>query len=159
VVLGQLVVAVGADQQAGQGGHPPAQVADDLEGGVVGPVEVLDEHHRRAGGQLAVDGVEDGVAPGPAVDGRGQGPAGLAGHVPERPEGARGGEVVADAGQHPGPRPGRGRERPDQAGLADAGLARDQHHRPTAPAGPVQRLPQPAELGVPFQQAPRHGDD
>jgi len=122
-------------------------------------VQVLDDHHRRARGQLAVDGVEDGVAPRPRVDGRGQGAAGLAGHVAERAEGARRSQVVADPGQHPGPRPGGRGERPDQAGLADAGLAGDQHHRAAAPAGGVERLPQPSELGVPFQQTPHHGHD
>jgi hypothetical protein len=49
--------------------------------------------------------------------------------------------------------------RADQAGLADRGLAGDQHHRAATPAGPAQGLPQPAELGVTLEQGRRHAHD
>jgi hypothetical protein len=122
-------------------------------------VEVLDEHHRRLGGQLPVDGVEDGVALGSGVGGRDQGAAAGPGHVPERAEGPGRAQVVADPGEHPGLGPGGLGEGADQGGLADPGLARDQHHRPATPAGPAEGLAQAAELGVPLEQSRPHGHD
>jgi len=122
-------------------------------------VEVLDDHHRRPGGQLPVDGVEDGVALGGGVGGRHQGAPAGPGHVPERAEGAGRAQVVADPGEHPGLGPGDGGEGPDQGRLADPGLARDQHHRPAAPAGPAEGVAQAAELGVTLEQSRPHGHD
>jgi hypothetical protein len=122
-------------------------------------VEVLDDHHRRPGGQLAVDGLEHGVALGSGVGGRDQGAAAGPGHVPERAQGAGRAQVVADPGEHPGLAPGGVGEGTDQGGLADAGLARDQHHRPAAPAGPVEGVAESAELGVTLEQSRPHGHD
>jgi hypothetical protein len=122
-------------------------------------VEVLDDHHRRLGGQLAVDGVEHHVALGGGVGGRDQGPAAGPGHVPERAKGAGCPQVVADPGEHPGPAPGGVGECADQGGLADAGLARDQHHRPPAPAGAAEGVAEAAELGVTLEQSRPHGHD
>jgi len=120
-------------------------------------VEVLDEQHRGPGGQLPVDGVEDGVALGSCVGRRDQGAAPGPGHVPERVKGPGRAQVVADPGEHPGP--GGVGEGPDQGGLADPGLARDQHHRPAAPAGPAEGVVQAAELGVTLEQSRPHGHD
>jgi hypothetical protein len=151
MVVAQLVVAVGEHQHAGQGRDSPGQVAEHVQGGVVGPVDVLDDHRRRPAGQLLVHGPEHRVPAGDLVDGLGQGPVGVVGHVPERAQGPRRHQVVAGAHQHPD-RPGRllG-ERPDQAGLADPGLTGDEHGRASTLPGPPERLPQPTKLGVPLQ--------
>jgi hypothetical protein len=151
MVVAQLVVAVGQQQHAGQGRDPPGQVADHVKGGVVGPVDVLDDHHRRPAGQLPVDGAEHGVASGHRLHRPGQGAAGPTGHVPERAEGARCDQVVAGADEHPGVGRRLPCERPDEAGLADPGLARDEHDRAATLHGSPERLPQPAKLGVPLQ--------
>jgi hypothetical protein len=153
-----LVVAVGEHQQAGQLGDAPGQPADHVQGGVVGPVQVLDHQQRRPAGQLPVQGVQDPVAVGAGLQGRGQGAAAGPGHVAERAQGPRGGQVVAHADQRPDP-PRGGGQLPDQAGLADAGLAGDQRHRAVAPTGPVQRRPQAAQLGVTLEQSGPHGLD
>jgi hypothetical protein len=50
----------------------------------------------------AVDGAEHGVPPGHRLQRPGQGAAGAAGHVPERPQGPRRRQVVAGPHQHPG---------------------------------------------------------
>ena len=156
VLAAQLVLAVGEHQHAGQVRDPPGQVAEHVKGGVVGPVDVLDQHHRRAAGQLLVHGPEHRVPPGSRLDGRGQRRRGPAGHVPERPKGPRGDQVVAAPGEHPGPPRRLPGERPDQAGLADPGLTGDERDRASTLPGPPERLAQPAKLGVPLQQARRH---
>ena len=156
VLAAQLVLPVGEHQHAGQVRDPPGQVAEHVKGGVVGPVDVLDQHHRRAAGQLLMHGPEHRVPPRPRLDGRGQRRRGPAGHVPERPKGPRGDQVVAGPGEHPGPPRRLPGERPDQAGLADPGLTGDERDRASTLPGPPERLAQPAKLGVPLQQARRH---
>jgi hypothetical protein len=156
MVVAQLVVAVGEHQHAGQLRDTPGEVADDVQGGVVGPVHVLDDHQRGPVGELLVHGAEDRVPLRDRRRGLGQRPVAAAGHVPERTQRARRHQVVAHADQHASVRPRVLRERPDQARLADPGLAGDQHHRATIPAGLAQRLPQPAELRVTLEQARRH---
>ena len=155
MLAAQLVLAVGEHQYARQLRDPPGQVAEHVQGGVVGPVDVLDQQHRRPAGQLLVDGPEHRVPGRPRLDGRGQGGRGPAGHVPERPQGPRRDQVVAGPGEHPGPA-GLPGERPDQTGLADPGLAGDEHDRAPALPDSPERLAQPAKLGVPLQQARRH---
>ena len=156
VVVAHRVVAVGEQQHAGQLRHPPGEVADDVEGGVVGPVDVLDDQHRGLGGELPVDGAEDRVALR-GLHGGVQRAVAAAHHVAERAERAGGHQVVADADEHPDAGPLG--ERPHQAGLADPGLAGDQHDRAVAPAGLAQALLQQAELGVALEQAPGHAGD
>jgi hypothetical protein len=151
MVVAQLVVAVGQQQHAGQGRDPPGQVADHVQGGVVGPVHVLDDHHRRPAGQLLVDGPEHGVPTGHRLHRPGQGAPGAPGHVPERAQGARRDQVVAGPDEHPGVGRRLPRERPDQARLADPGLAGDEHDRAATLHGSPERLPQPTKLGVPLQ--------
>jgi hypothetical protein len=83
VVVAQLVVPVGEHQHAGQLLDAPGEVADHVKGGVVGPVHVLDDHHRRPLRQLLVHGAEDLVALGHGRRGPSQGTVAAAGHVPE----------------------------------------------------------------------------
>ena len=156
VVVAQLVVAVGQQQHAGQRRDAPGEVAEHVQGGVVGPVHVLDDHHRRPAGQLLVDGAEHRVPPGARLHRPGQGSAGAAGHVPERPERPRRDQVVAGAHEHPGVCRRLPRERPDEARLADPGLTGDEHDRASTLHGPPERLPQPTKLGVPLQKVRRH---
>jgi len=107
-------------------------------------------------GEFLVHGAEDRVPLRHRRRGLRQGPAAAARHVPERAQRARRHQVVAHADQHASASPRVLGERSDEARLADPGLAGDQHHRATTPAGPAQRLPQPAELGVTLEQAHRH---
>lgn len=46
VFTAQLVVAVGQDDQGGQAFHPPDQEAQGVQGGLVGPVDILDDEYR-----------------------------------------------------------------------------------------------------------------
>jgi hypothetical protein len=101
MLAGQLVVAVGQDQDGRQLGDPAGQVAQHVQGGLISPVDVL--HH------------QDGRMPGPVQLGPhrgqhrvplaalrqrpGQLGADLADQVAERSQGPRGAQVVAVADQ------------------------------------------------------------
>jgi hypothetical protein len=52
VLAGQLVVAVGQDQDGRQLGDPACQVAQHVQGGLVGPVDVLDDQNGRVPGPV-----------------------------------------------------------------------------------------------------------
>jgi hypothetical protein len=160
MVVAQLV-AVGQHQHARQPRDAPGEVAEHVQGGVVGPVDVLDDQYRRPAGQLLVHGGEDRLPPGPRLHGLGQGQRGVlrSGHVPERSQRPRRDQVVARAHQHPGLGRRLPREPPDQHRLADPGLTGDEHDRASTLPGPPEHLPQPAKLGVPLQQARRHRRD
>ena len=116
MVVAQLVVPVGQQQHARP--DAPGEVADHVQGGVVGPVHVLD-HHRGRAGQLLVHGAEHGVPPGPRLHRLGQGappaPRAMSRNGPR----VRGDQVVAGADEHPGVGRRLPRERPDEARLAD----------------------------------------
>ena len=125
------VVADGEDQEGRQRGDAPGEVADDVQGGVVGPVHVLDRHdggtshHRQDPRERVVSlcPVERGFH---ARVGQG--------HVPKRTERARGQQVVAATHDHVDRRGGSVEERRQQRGLAAARLPGDQDDR-TARSG------------------------
>lgn len=48
MLTAQLVVAVGQDDQGGQAFHSADQEAQGVQGGLVGPVDVLDDEYRSA---------------------------------------------------------------------------------------------------------------
>jgi hypothetical protein len=171
VVAGQLVVPVGGDDQQLPRPGRPGDVAEQLEGGGGGPLEVVEHEQQRAlgrrGDEPLGDGVEQAVALGLRVRADGWRQAGQAGrdlrHEPDE---------LARAGAQPaGPAPQRLDERlvrhdqvlvaaPDQhgtavgvhgpgelggqAGLADARLPRDEGQPRTVRA---RGAPQRVELG------------
>ena len=137
VAGGGRLVAVGEHQHRGQVGDPPREVAQHVERGVVGPVQVFDDdrgdprpgqlrHHR---GEHVAAGAQRGLERASAPRRR----------VPEGAERARGEEVVTsadEAARAPGHVFG---ERADQARLPDPRLAADQHHRTAGPASRPHR--------------------
>ncbi len=143
-------------QQAVPVADAPGQVPQQVEGGVVGPVHVLHrEHGHRRPVQLGDGRGEHPLGPtGP--DRRGQRPGGVDGRVAQRPERAAGAQVVAapDEGAHAPVE--RRQERPQQAGLADAGLALDQHHAAVPGPGRGDRLEQRVDQRRPLQDRGGH---
>jgi hypothetical protein len=132
--------------------QPPRELAQRVEGGVVGPVHVLDQQERRPlareAGQQRLQQVVAG-----AVGERGpQRRWAVPGDVAQGAEGPRGEQVVAAAAQH-GP-VGRqvGRERAHQCGLADACLAGDERDRARTRRDPLRRPAQDVELRGAFHQ-------
>ena len=103
VLAAQLVVAVGEDEHRGQPGDPPGEVAQRVQGGVVGPVHVLDDQDPRVVRPVQF-GAQRGQQPVPvaAVGHRlAEFRPDAADQVPERAQRPRGGQVVAVANQHP----------------------------------------------------------
>ena len=148
-----LVVAVGQQQHRGQVGDPPDQVAQEVQGGLVGPVHVLHDQHGRVPGpvQLVQQRGEERV-PVPGVAQRaGQVGTDAAGEVADRAQDARGRQVVALA--HEEPRVGRESvaQLAHQAGLADPGLAGDQDHGTGSRRGEPGGVGQRRQLGLPLE--------
>ena len=137
MVAGQLVVAVGQDEHGRQLGDPAGQVPQHVQGGLVGPMDVLHDQDRRVPRpvQLPRQRGQHGVPVAGAQRPGQPGPDG-AGQIAERPKGPGRAQVVTVADQQPP----LGRQQPaqrlDQARLADPGLAQDQHQ----PAVPGRRL-------------------
>ncbi|GAB3942000.1 hypothetical protein GCM10027614_28280 [Micromonospora vulcania] len=179
----QLVGAVGADQQQPARPCGPDQEPDEVAGGPVGPVQILDHQHQRLNVGEPLEQLGDQVE---QVSARGLGerrgggdgqrrrhPAQLrqqAGElrlVPGEDLGAVGPQHRAQGGGERGerqaglaelqalpdehPRAGLGGvpgELLQQPGLADPGLAADQHGAGLPGPGPGQRAPQPRDLAL-----------
>ena len=152
VVRAQLLLAVGDHQQRRQLRHPPGQRLQHVQGRLVGPVRVLDHDDRGPLGEahLGQQRVEQRVplARSDAERDAGQ----LPDHVPERAERPGGDQVLAGAAEQPGVPGGPVRELGQQAGLADPGLAGDQHDAAPAPPRPLQGGAESVEVGVALQQ-------
>jgi hypothetical protein len=92
----ERVVAVGRQQHRGQRGDAPAEEAQDVQGGVVGPVDVLDHQQGRlpSVGQLVVQRGEHGVLV-TCFERLGEGRGLPADGVAQRPQRAQAQEVLA----------------------------------------------------------------
>ena len=132
----QLVVAIGQHEQGRQLLDAAPEELHEVERRLVGPVQVLHDHHGRA--RLVPEGVEDGGEDGRArdlgVEQRAQWPGQRLGDVSQRPQWARGEQGIARPPQHARRVTVQLGEALDERGLADAGLAADQHHA-SVPAG------------------------
>ena len=131
------------------GGEPAREQRQQVERGVVGPVDVLDDDRgRAAGAERLQQRVEDRLARA-ALERAGERPGGRAGDVVDRAERARDAERVARAVERAhlaGAEHGA-----DQRGLADPGLAQHEHD-PSLGAGPVQCAPEGGLLLLALKQ-------
>ena len=136
--------------------QPPAEEAEEIERGVVGPVDVFDDgdSRRQAPAQLTEERAEEPVAGGICRQQAVERAACLHGDVLQRAEGTGRRERVTDAAQHP-PAAVRGgllAETGDERGLADAGLAADAHEPALTGRGLAQPAVERVEVLVPLQQ-------
>ena len=158
MVPADLVVPVRQHQHRRQRGDPPDEVPQDVQGGFVGPVHVLDHQNGRVPGpaQLRTQRVQQPVAVPTSVQRPVQLGADAADQIAERAQGPAGGQVVAVSDEQPALRRQRRPERLDQAGLTDPGLAADKHDR----AGAGRCLPrgggQLGQLVLALQHQPAH---
>ena len=133
VVRGDLLVPVGGQDQGRYPGQAAAEVAEQVGGGLVGPVQVLDDHdgQRARCSQLGQERGEQLIPGGALAAQHGELPAGLRADVEQRAQRPRGQQPVAAS-----PQPARVRqlllERLGQHGLAHPGLTGDQHQPPAA---------------------------
>jgi hypothetical protein len=152
-----LIITVREDEQHPAQGEPAPEERDQIEGGLVGPVQVLHDHHRPAALPGTVQRVEQGVedrTPLPRGHPLPQCPTDLAGDVVQRPERARGEQRIAGSPEHPRPRPGRGREGGGQTGLPGTGLTGDDSDAPAAGRVGQQRV-EIGESATAFQKLHR----
>ena len=148
--LGALLRTARDDQAAPGAGQPAAQQRHEVQRGVVGPVQVLDDERAGIAAQLVEHGGQQ-VLPG-RLERRRHPPADLTRDVMQRTHRPRRDQRVAGAPQHP-PALRHGRH---ERGLADPGLARDDHH-PPADAGLLDRRLQRLALAVTLEKL--HGGE
>ena len=158
--------AVGGDQEERERGSLARQVAEEVEGAAIGPVEVLEDdddgslgRRREALPHLGEERVAAAGVAGPVGGGqrRGQRRQSVTGRATGQlsPRAVRrgGGQVVAATCENQGAAGRRfARNRPHQRGLADPGLARDEHKAAAARRRAV-------ETGLQARQLPRAADE
>jgi hypothetical protein len=180
----QVVGPVGADERDPLAVQHPGQERDQVPGGGVGPVQVLQDQQDRGRGrelgqqpehlaehllpgqagtdlvvQLPVPALRQQPAQGRARAHRVLHPGGLSGAaqgVGQRQVGHAVAQLGALAGKHGEPAlPGEPRHLIHQPGLADSGVSADQRGHRLARLGVVEQREQAAELTVPPDHAPR----
>jgi hypothetical protein len=153
----ELVVAIGRDDERRRRVHLARQEAQDVEGRLVGPVQVLeDEHGRRAARELAQQGHRDLVRVRPARGHACELAAGVLGDVEQRTESAGREERVARPPQDPGRLPAGVSEAARQRRLPGARLAGEEHHAPARRATDrVHRRLERGELPRALQEVAR----
>ena len=152
-VVGGEVVAVRRQDEAGERIEPTGDEPEQVEGGLVGPLEVFEHHHGgvRGRGQLGEHGVEDGrLVAGREGVGQGAGPP--AGDVGQRTERPGGEEVIAAAHQHLGAVDVAVDHLVHERRLAGTGLAADEHEVAAA-IEPREAVTDHLDLLVPLEKA------
>ena len=151
--VAQLVVTVAGQQQRG---HPPqaaAKEAEQVDRGLVGPVDVL--HHRHGEGRRRVDlgqeGREQPVPRGLTTAEPSEFPAGLRGDIEQGTQRPGGEQALAGAPQTASVRQ-PGLERLEERRLPDPGLPRHQDVPAVALPGFAGVLGQRLQKQCPFQQ-------
>ena len=150
-----LVVAVGQHQERGQVGEPAADVAEHVQRGVVRPVQVFDDEHRRPPrGELGNGGGGHRIGLPVAAAGErcGQRPGGAGRRLAQGPECARAQQVVAGPGEHAHTVVERRPQGADHAGLPDPGLAGEDRGAAVAGGGRRDRAEQDVHHRFPFEQ-------
>jgi hypothetical protein len=137
----ELVVAVGDDQQGEAGTEAAGQEPQQVQGGLVGPVDVLDHQHgdHPAVPQPVEQGGEQHLPRRLLAKQLIQPAAERGGDVGQWAQRPRGGQRVTGAPQDPGSLPVPEGELVDQRGLADACLTAHQDQSPAT--GPSLREP------------------
>jgi hypothetical protein len=152
----EAVVSVRDDDERPHGRDAAREQADQVERRLVGPVEVLEDHDaRRTAAELVQERRQCVAGAGALVDECRELPAGLGRHVEQRPERTRRVQRFARAREHAHAGDVRA-EGADEGGLADPGLASDEHEVSGARARhPGERLVQRVEaLGALEQLLP-----
>jgi hypothetical protein len=136
-----LVVTVGDDHQDGGGPDPSGEEPEQVQGGLVGPVDVLDHQHGHHPGivQPFEQGTEQHLPRRLVAEQLVEPAAERGGDVGQRAQRPRGGQRVTGAPQDPSGLPVLEGELLDQRCLADTCLTPDQDQSPAT--GPSLREP------------------
>ncbi len=134
---------------------PPREESQEVDGGGVGPVRILDDQQRGLDpAQLGEHRAEQRLPSGVALEQPCE--AGLhGGDVPEGAERPRGGQRIAASDEHPPGRDTGSEKRPHQAGLPCPGLAADQCQDAPSRRGLGPRLGQRSQRTLALEQQHR----
>jgi hypothetical protein len=157
VVRADLVITVREQKERADLPQPAAEEGQHVQRGLVGPVQILDHHHRPYALARPAERIEQGLEDLRAPARRHafpQGAADLPGDVVQRTERARREQRIATAPEHLGAHPGPVGERRGQRRLARAGLAADHRDVSTVRAGGQQFVQVGQRFGA-FQQVHR----
>jgi hypothetical protein len=124
MIVAQLIVPVGGQQQHAHPAQPPPEEAQQVDRGLIGPVDILDHHHGQGAGCVdpGQEGREQPVPVRPLAAQRAEFPADLRADVEQRAQRTRGQQPVAGPPQPAGPLRML-LERFDKRGLPDSRLA------------------------------------
>jgi hypothetical protein len=154
-----LVAAVRRDHQRARAADPAAEEAQEVERGVVGPMDVLEHGH---GGQLP-EGVDQEIEHAPtaadAVEQLRERRTETRRHVDERPQRPRRLDGVATPQEHASYATGLRTEALHERRLADAGLTADEHHGAPARCGCAKARLQGLQLLMAFEELRGHVDE
>ena len=153
----EVVVAIRGDDQGGRRLDLPREQPQDVEGGLVGPVQVLEHQHGRCSARELAQQCRRHLVRSRAARGDlGEVATCVFGHVEQRTQGARREQRVARAPQDPRRSPVLVGEPPGERRLARAGLAGDEHEPPLrGGAHGVERRFERGELTRSLQQVAR----
>src|SRR6478736_5670741 len=156
MVVGQLTIAQRDDDQAVRRADAPQDEAEQVDGALVGPVQVVDDQHRRLRGEAGEHRPEDLVGLLGGLQ-RGARPrVEEVGHVVQRPQRTGRGQRVARTPQQ-GAAFHRVGERADQRGLAGSRVALDDDHAAATEARLRPAVVERGQLLGAFEQ--RHAAD
>ena len=146
-----LIVTVREDEQHPAQREPPAQKRDQVKRRLVGPVQILHDHHGPAQLPRPVERIKQGVKDGaPLTIGNPltQRPADLPSNVMQRTKGARGKQRIAGAPKNLSLRPGNRGKRGSKTGLPGAGLPGDNSDPPATDSIGQQGIQTGQRLGA-----------
>ncbi len=133
-------------------GHAASDIADHIQGRLIGPMGILDDHHRRA--QSAGEQIDhrpehsDPLTPLQGVEQR----CVVVGHIPQRSQRSRGEQIVAATPQHVRVSSDLRHEPSRQRGLSDPGLATNQGNGARAVSGALPRVPELLQLALTLEK-------
>ncbi len=150
MVGAELVVPAGHDGEAAGGPHAAGQQHDEVQRGLVGPLQVLDDEQRGPGAQLVEQHGQHLVDRRPASHDLGQRAGGVRRQVGERTERSGGEEALAPTRPHADAGVVSGLI--DERTLADAGFSGQEDQSAARGGGLDQSRPQAGLRSLPLQQ-------
>ncbi len=155
VACADLVVAVRREDERARVADAAAEEAQQVEGGLVGPVDVLEHGHGRLLAEHLQEVLEDGFAGALVVQQGGERRAEPCRHVDQRPERARRPHRVTATDEQSPIMGHLVAETPDERRLADPRLAADEHEAACAGHRCPASLTQRGELLRTFEEFER----
>lgn len=158
VIRVEHLVAESEHEDRPQPVESAGQEAEHVEGGVVRPLQILHDKHRRPGpGQLLDRRGEDRIARATVEERSLEHTTGSRRGITQRPQRPRDEQVVAGPAQDADVAVDGGEEGADDARLPDAFLSRQQHRRPAPGRRVGERRAEHVDRALPLEQGDADG--